>query len=99
MSEQLYHCQNCNYEWYYPYSDGRCCADCGSENIYRYPEPKFRPQQWVKYRPYGALYRARTAQVAEVRSDDCGGWMYLLLRNLEDSCVLAEFPEDMIKVE
>lgn len=70
-----------------------------AENIYRYLEPKFKPQQWVKYHPYGALYRAKTAQVAEVRSDDCGRWVYLLPKDLEDFCILAEFPEDMIRAE
>lgn len=99
MCEQLYHCRDCNFEWYYPHSNGRYCFDCGSENIYRYPEPKFRPQQWVKYRPLGALYRARTAQIAEVRPDEQGGWVYLLPKDLypPNGCMFGEFPEDALE--
>ena len=99
MCEQLYHCRDCNLEWYYPHSNGRYCFDCGSENIYRYPKPKFRPQQWVKYRPLGALYRARTAQIAEVRPDEQGGWVYLLPKDLypADGCMFGEFPEDALE--
>lgn len=100
MNEQLYHCQACSYEWYYPHSNGRSCANCGSENIYRYLEPKFQPQQWVRYRPLGALFSSRTAQVAEVRPDEQGGWVYLLPRDLypPDGCMYGEFPEGALEL-
>ena len=99
MSDLLYHCQNCNFEWYYPYPDGRYCPECDSENIYRYPEPKFSPQQWVRYKPYGPVYPSKNEQIAQVRPDGKGGWLYLLPKELypPDSPLLAEFPEDALE--
>lgn len=100
MIEQLYHCRDCNFEWYHPHSNGRCCADCGSKNIYCYPKPKFQPQQWVRYKPLGALHHSRTAQIAEVRPNERGGWVYLLPENLYplDGCMFAEFPEQALEL-
>lgn len=99
MSEKLYHCQDCNHEWYYPHPNGCYCADCGSENIYRYPELKYKPQQGVRCKLLGALYRAKTTQIAEVRSDEQGGWVYLLPKDLYplDGCMFAEFSEDALE--
>lgn len=99
MHEQLYHCRDCDFEWYYPHPNGRYCANCSSKNIYRYPRPKFQPQQWVKYKPFGALYHSRTAQIAEVRPDEQGGWVYLLPKNPPNTTILVEFPENALETE
>lgn len=93
----LHHCQNCNVEWYFP-RPAHYCPECDSEDIYSYPEPKFKPQQWVRYSPNGPLYTQRNEQIAEIRPDGKGGWLYVLPKWVQTNLTeLASYPEDALE--
>ncbi len=96
MSNQLYHCQNCATEWYFS-RPAHYCMMCDSENIYSYPEPLFQPSQWVRYKPLDSVYPPENAQIAEIRLDGKGGWLYVLPKWLDPIVQLAEYPEDALE--
>lgn len=96
--EQDYHCQNCDAELDYEPNDRRC-PYCDSTSIQGYPKPRFKPQQWVRYKPLGPLYHSKNEQIAEIRRDGKGGWLYVLPKWLDPNRYeLAEFPEDALKL-
>lgn len=95
--EPDYHCIDCNAEWDYAPSDQRC-PYCDSAQIQGYPKPQFKPQQWVRYKPHGPLYPAKNEQIAQVRRDGQGGWLYVLPKWLDQNrAELAEFSEDALE--